>query len=158
MVVIRYLFVLLLGALAGAAGVMFALQRGYGDVVLKNAPTVADLERRLDEMEQERNRLGRQLESVEARAGKMEKLFSDLEARFRGLSSGGEREPGASAAAGSGGAAAPTADAGGPGTTVTGAPGDTVAPPDTARDPGATPPPVVEPGPRGDASNAAAAP
>jgi len=86
MVVIRYLFVLLIGALLGAAGVGFALQKGYGDFFIKSAPAVADLERRLDGMEQERNRLGRQLESVEGRAAKMEKLFSDLETRFRGLS------------------------------------------------------------------------
>jgi uncharacterized membrane protein len=87
MIVIRYLFVLLIGALLGAAGLGFALSKGHMDFLLKGAPIVNDLERRLDGMEQERNRLGRQLESVEGRAAKMEKLFADLEARFRGLSS-----------------------------------------------------------------------
>jgi len=93
MVVIRYLFVLLIGALLGAFGVSFALQKGYGDFFIKNAPAVADLERRLDGMEQERNRLGRQLESVEGRAAKMEKLFAELEGRFRGLQDGGTPPP-----------------------------------------------------------------
>jgi TolA-binding protein len=95
MIVIRYLFVLLIGALLGAAGVGFALQKGYGDFFIKPAPVVAELQRRLDGMEQERNRLARQLESVEGRAAKMEKLFADLESRFRGLSTGAAPAAGA---------------------------------------------------------------
>jgi len=83
MVIIRYLFVLLVGVLLGAAGMIWLVQSGTGDLVIRRAEVVQDLERRLREMEQQRDALGRQLEDVVARAERMQGAFTDLERRFR---------------------------------------------------------------------------
>jgi len=83
MVIIRYLFVLLVGFLAGAATTLWLAHSGTGDFVIRKTEVVQDLERRLREMEQQRDRLGRQLEDVVARSERMQGAFDELERRFK---------------------------------------------------------------------------
>ncbi len=80
--VIRFLFALLLGFLLGAATTVYLVKSGAGDLVIRHAEVVQDLERRLREVEQQRDQVGRQLEDMVARSGKMESAFTDLEKRF----------------------------------------------------------------------------
>ena len=82
MAVIRFLFALLFGFILGAGTVIYLVQSGTGDLVIRRAEVVQDLERRLREVEQQRDQLGRQLEDVASRASRMEAAFSELERRF----------------------------------------------------------------------------
>jgi hypothetical protein len=82
MALIRFLFALLLGILVGAGGTLYLIQSDTGDFVIRRTQPVQDLERRLREVEQQRDQLGRQLEDVAGRAGRMESAFADLERRF----------------------------------------------------------------------------
>jgi chromosome segregation ATPase len=84
-VVIRFLFALLLGAILGAGGVVYLIHSGAGDILIRRTEAVEDLERRLRDVELERDRLGRQLDDVVGRAGRMESAFADLERRFHDL-------------------------------------------------------------------------
>lgn len=84
--VIRFLFALLLGFIVGAGTMVYLVQSGAGDFVVRRAEAVQDLERRLREVELQRDQLGRSLEDVSARASRMEGAFADLERRFRELS------------------------------------------------------------------------
>ncbi len=68
MVIIRYLFVLLVGFLGGGATTLWLVQSGTGDFVIRRTEAVQDLERRLREMELQRDALGRQLDDVLARS------------------------------------------------------------------------------------------
>ena len=95
MVIIRYLFVLLVGFLGGGATTLWLVQSGTGDFVIRRTEAVQDLERRLREMELQRDALGRQLEDVLARSARMERTFEDLERRFRGVVERSERGLGA---------------------------------------------------------------
>ncbi|MGH7894369.1 MAG: hypothetical protein ACREQL_06850 [Candidatus Binatia bacterium] len=81
--VMRFLFALLVGVFIGAGGTMYLIQSDAGNLLVRKTDVVQDLERRLKEMEQQRDQLGRQLEDVSARAGRMEQAFTDLERRFR---------------------------------------------------------------------------
>ena len=81
----RFLFALLLGILLGAGGTVYVLQSDAGNLVVGRTQVVQDLERRLREMEQQRDQLSRQLEAVTTRAERMEQSFGELERRFRGL-------------------------------------------------------------------------
>lgn len=83
--VVRFLFALLLGALLGAGGMLYLIRSGAGDLVIRRTEAVQDLERRLRDVEQQRDQLGRQLDDVMGRAGRMEAAFSELERRFRDL-------------------------------------------------------------------------
>lgn len=83
--VIRFLFALLLGFVIGAGVTIWFVQSGGGDLLIRRADVVQDLERRLREMEDQRNALGRQLEDVLSRATRMETAFGELERRFRQL-------------------------------------------------------------------------
>ena len=83
--VMRYLFVLLLGVLLRAGGAVYAIQSDAGNLLVRRTEVVQDLERRLKEMEEQRNQLARQLEDVASRAGRMEQAFSELERRFRSM-------------------------------------------------------------------------
>lgn len=85
MMIVRFLFALLLGFLLGAGATLWFVQSGGGDLLIRRADVVQDLERRLREVEDQRNALGRQLEDVLARATRMEASFGDLERRFREL-------------------------------------------------------------------------
>jgi len=82
MAVIRFLFALLLGFLLGAGTTVYLIKTGAGDLVIRHAEVVQDLERRLREVEQQRDQVGRQLEDMVARSAKMENAFSELERRF----------------------------------------------------------------------------
>jgi hypothetical protein len=81
----RFLLGLLLGFILGAAGVGYLVQSGAGDLIVRRTEAVQDLQRRLGEVEQERDQLGRRLEEVSTRAGRMESAFNELEHRFREL-------------------------------------------------------------------------
>ena len=85
MTVVRVLFALLLGFILGVGATVWVLQSGAGVAFLRATEPVQDLERRLRDMEQQRDQLARQLEDVVARAGRMESSFTELERRFHDL-------------------------------------------------------------------------
>src|SRR5215475_5418650 len=85
MVVIRFLFALLVGFLAGAGTMLWLVQSGAGDFMIRRAEVVQDMERKVRDLEQQRDSLTRTLEDVAARTERMEKASNDLEARYRGL-------------------------------------------------------------------------
>ena len=85
MVVIRFLFALLLGFVVGAGTTLYLIHSGAGDFVIRATQPVQDLERRLRDVETQRDQLGRSLEDVIGRSGRMEASFSDLERRIQEL-------------------------------------------------------------------------
>lgn len=85
MVIIRFLFALLVGFLAGAGTTLWLVQSGTGDFMIRRTEVVQDLERRLREVEQQRDAVGRQLEDALVRFNRMESAFTNLEGRFRDL-------------------------------------------------------------------------
>lgn len=82
MAVIRFLFALLLGFVLGTGSVLYLIHSGAGDFMIRRTEPVQDLERRLRDVEQQRDQLGRQLDDVISRAGRMETSFGELERRF----------------------------------------------------------------------------
>jgi len=92
----RFLFALLLGFVLGVGGTMYLIHSGAGDFVIKRTEAVQDLERRLREVELQRDQLGRQLDDVIARSGRMEAGFTELERRFRDLQKELDAAPGGS--------------------------------------------------------------
>ena len=94
MILIRFLFALLLGFLLGASSILYLIHSGAGDFVIRRTEPVQDLERRLRDVELQRDQLGRQLEDIVGRAGRMEAAFTDLERRFRELEREREGRPG----------------------------------------------------------------
>ena len=91
MAVMRFLVALLVGFIAGAATTVYLVQSGTGDLVIRRTEVVQELERRLHDVEQQRDQLGRQLDDVLARAGRMESAFGELERRFREIQQQVER-------------------------------------------------------------------
>ena len=85
MAVVRVLFALLLGFILGVGATVWLLESGAGVAFLRATEPVQDLERRLHDMEQQRDQLARQLEDVVARATRMEGSFSELERRFHDI-------------------------------------------------------------------------
>jgi len=85
MIVVRFLFVLLLGFILGVGATLYLIHSGAGDLVIRRTEAVQDLERRLRDVEQQRDSLSRQLDDVIARAGRMEASFGALEHRFHEL-------------------------------------------------------------------------
>jgi len=85
MVVIRFLFALLLGFMLGTGSVLYLIHSGAGDFVIRQTEPVQDLERRLRDVELQRDQLGRQLDDVAGRASRMEAAFAELEHRFHDL-------------------------------------------------------------------------
>jgi hypothetical protein len=83
--VIRFLFALLLGFVLGTGTVLYLIHSGAGDFMIRRTEPVEDLERRLRDVEQQRDQLGRQLDDVIGRAGRMEAAFGELERRFRDM-------------------------------------------------------------------------
>jgi hypothetical protein len=83
--VMWFLFALLLGIVLGFGASIYVVQSEAGNVLVRKTEVVQDLERRLQGMEQQRDALGRQLEDVAGRAGRMEAAFTDLEKKFRAL-------------------------------------------------------------------------
>jgi hypothetical protein len=94
MVVIRFLFALLLGFILGTGTVLYMIHSGAGDFMIRRTEPVQDLERRLRDVEQQRDQLGRQLDDVMARASRMEAAFADIERRFHDLQRELESAPG----------------------------------------------------------------
>src|SRR5215813_9780607 len=92
MVVIRFLFALLLGFVIGAGTTLWLVQSGAGDFMIKRTEVVQDLERKVRDLEQQRDSLTRTLEDVTARTNRMEGAFNDLERRFKSLAA--EQEQG----------------------------------------------------------------
>ncbi len=82
MAVIRYLFTFLLGFLVGAGVMVWFLNSGAGDFVIRRTAVVQDLERQLRDEQMQRDQLRRQLEDIVARS---ERAFADLERRFTNL-------------------------------------------------------------------------
>ena len=99
MAIIKFLFALLVGFVAGTGTTVYLINSGAGDFVIRRTEVVQDLERRLREMEFERERLGRTLEDLSERESRMEAKFDELERRFRNVVGGragrGRGRPGA---------------------------------------------------------------
>ena len=85
MTIVRVLFALLLGFILGVGTTVWLLQSGAGVAFIRATEPVQDMERRVHDMEQQRDQLARQLEDVVARAGRMEASFTDLERRFHDI-------------------------------------------------------------------------
>ena len=85
MIVVRFLFALLLGVVIGAGATVYLLQSEAGDLLVRRTAPVQDLERRLRDVEQQRDLLGRQLDDIVGRAGRMDTAFGELERRFKEL-------------------------------------------------------------------------
>jgi hypothetical protein len=83
MSVIRFLFALLLGFVVGAGTMLWLVQSGAGDFMIRRTEVVQDMERKVRDLEQQRDSLTRTLEDVASRTERMEKLFNDLEAKYR---------------------------------------------------------------------------
>jgi len=54
MIVVRFLFVLLLGFIIGVGATVYLIHSGAGDLVIRRTEAVQDLERRLQDVEQQR--------------------------------------------------------------------------------------------------------
>ena len=67
MVVIRFLFALLLGFVIGAGTTLWLVHSDAGDLVIRRTEVVQDLERRLREVEEQRDKLGRQTDDFARR-------------------------------------------------------------------------------------------
>jgi septal ring factor EnvC (AmiA/AmiB activator) len=93
MVVIRFLFALLLGFVIGAGTTLWLVRSGAGDLVIRRTEVVQDLERRLREVEEQRDKLGRQADDFARRFERMEAAFNDLEKRFRSQAAEQEQTP-----------------------------------------------------------------
>jgi septal ring factor EnvC (AmiA/AmiB activator) len=85
MTIIRFLFALLLGFVIGAGTTLYLFHSGAGDFLIRRTESVQDLERRLHDVEQQRDQLSRQLDDVAARSTRMEGAFTDLERKFRDI-------------------------------------------------------------------------
>jgi hypothetical protein len=72
MVVIRFLFALLLGFVIGAGTTLWLVHSDAGDLVIRRTEVVQDLERRLREVEEQRDKLGRQADDFARRFERME--------------------------------------------------------------------------------------
>jgi chromosome segregation ATPase len=96
MAVIRFLFALLLGFFLGGGTTLYLIHSGAGDFLIRATQPVEDLERRLRDVEIQRDQLGRQLEDVVGRAGRMEASFNDIERRMHDLQAQLEQERGRS--------------------------------------------------------------
>jgi hypothetical protein len=81
MAVIRFLFALLLGFVLGAGTALWLVQSGAGDFMIRRTAVVQDLELKVRDLEQQRDRLGRTFEDLTARTNRMEQAFLDLERR-----------------------------------------------------------------------------
>ena len=95
----RFLFALLLGIVIGVGATIYAVQSDAGNLLVRRTDVVQDLERRLHDMEAQRDQLSRQLEDVAARATRMEQAFNELERRFHGMAVDSAAPPSPSAPA-----------------------------------------------------------
>ena len=81
----RLVIAFLVGLILGAAGTGYLVQSGAGDLIIRRTESVQELQRRLGDVEQQRDQLRRQLDDVVGRAGRMESAFADMERRFKEL-------------------------------------------------------------------------
>ena len=93
MAVMRFLFALLLGFVAGVGGTDYFLNTGAGDLFVRRAAVVQDLEQKLRDSEAQRDQLARKLDDLQNRAARMEDGFKELERRFNDLQRGQETPP-----------------------------------------------------------------
>jgi chromosome segregation ATPase len=93
MVVIRFLFALLLGFVIGAGTTLWLVHSDAGDLVIRRTEVVQDLERRLREVEEQRDKLARQADDFARRFERMEGAFNELEKRFRDQTAEREQAP-----------------------------------------------------------------
>jgi uncharacterized protein (DUF3084 family) len=93
MVVIRFLFALLLGFVIGAGTTLWLVHSDAGDLVIRHTEVVQDLERRLREVEEQRDKLARQADDFARRFERMEGAFNELEKRFRDQTAEREQAP-----------------------------------------------------------------
>jgi len=89
----RAVVTFLLGAIVGAGATGWFFYSGAGDGVLRPGPVVRDLERRLEEVEAQRDQLGRSLEDVMRRAEQSEARFRGLEERLQAVITASEDRP-----------------------------------------------------------------
>jgi hypothetical protein len=73
------------GFIVGAVLTLALVRSDTSGLLVGRTQVVEDLERRLHEVELQREQLGRQLEDASARAARMEASFNELERRFRAL-------------------------------------------------------------------------
>jgi hypothetical protein len=86
--VLGFVAALLLGFLLGMGATVYLIAWSQaGDFLIRKTEAVQALQRRVDDVEQQRDMLLRQLSDVADRAGRMEKSFNDIEERFRALQS-----------------------------------------------------------------------
>jgi hypothetical protein len=77
---------LLLGFLLGMGATVYLIAWSQaGDFLIRKTEAVQTLQRRVDDVEKQRDLLLRQLSDVADRAGRMEKSFNEIEQRFRAL-------------------------------------------------------------------------
>ena len=83
MAVIRFLFALLLGFVIGAGTALWLVQSGAGDFMIRRTAVVQDLELKVRDLEQQRDRFTRIFEDLTARTNRMEQTFQDFDRRQR---------------------------------------------------------------------------
>ena len=82
---LRFLFGLLFGAIAGVAGTTYFFSTSGGDYLLVSSQRVLRLEEDLRRTVQEREQVGKKLDDAAALIEKMAAKFTDLEQRFQRL-------------------------------------------------------------------------
>ncbi|MBI3302477.1 MAG: hypothetical protein HYZ72_10450 [Deltaproteobacteria bacterium] len=88
---LRFLFGLLLGVIAGVGGTAYFFSTGGGDYLLASSLRVHRLEEDLHRVSQEREQIAKKLEETTALVEKMTGKFDDLERRFQMLESAGHK-------------------------------------------------------------------
>lgn len=83
MAVIRFLFALLLGFVIGTGTALWFVQSGAGDFMIRKTAVVQDLELKVRDLEQQRDRLTRTFEDLTARTNRIEQAFQDIDRRQR---------------------------------------------------------------------------
>jgi hypothetical protein len=89
----RLLTAWVVGVAMGAGGVLWFFYSGNADVVIGSSEVVQALERRLEDVEEQRNQLARQLEDVAGRFERLDQSFGALEQRYRDVADAARREP-----------------------------------------------------------------
>jgi hypothetical protein len=81
----RLLVALLLGLILGAAGMFVLLNSGAGDFFIAASPRVQELQRRLQDVELQRDTMTRRLEEFTAFMERIEKSYGAITDRFEGI-------------------------------------------------------------------------
>lgn len=88
---IRFLFGLLVGAIAGVAGTTYLFSTSGGDYLLLSSQRVSRLEEDLRRTVQEREQVVKKLDDAAALSEKMAAKFNDLEQRFQKLEAASQK-------------------------------------------------------------------